>query len=214
MNKKRGLIQWLGLLGVVGLLSYTAAVVFSPFAYPGYDWMAQAVSDLSAENSPSRILWNQLSALSNIGSVVSSTMMCVYIQGKLTKSLRVGIYLFTAMTWTTAVGYAMFPLTDSGYAGTFQDRMHVMVTVLVVLLSLVSLFVIIISGFRYGKYRSLAKWALLALCFMFAGAVGVNVVPIHYFGIPERFSVFAAMGFNAVLGIYLFCDFAQEKLVS
>lgn len=214
MNKKRGLIQWLGLLGVVGLLSYTAAVVFSPFAYPGYDWMAQAVSDLSAENSPSRILWNQLSALSNIGSVVSSTMMCVYIQGKLTKSLRVGIYLFTAMTWTTAVGYAMFPLTDSGYAGTFQDRMHVMVTALVVLLSLVSLFVIIISGFRYGKYRSLAKWALLALFFMFAGAVGVNVVPIHYFGIPERFSVFAAMGFNAVLGIYLFCDFAQEKLVS
>lgn len=214
MNKKRGLIQWLGLLGVVGLLSYTAAVVFSPFAYPGYDWMAQAVSDLSAENSPSRILWNQLSALSNIGSVVSSTMMCVYIQGKLTKSLRVGIYLFTAMTWTSAVGYAMFPLTDSGYAGTFQDRMHVMVTVLVVLLSLVSLFVIIISGFRYGKYRSLAKWALLALCFMLAGAVGVNTVPIHYFGIPERFSAFAAMGFNAVLGIYLFCDFAQEKLVS
>ena len=214
MNKKRGLIQWLGLLGVVGLLSYTAAVVFSPFAYPGYDWMAQAVSDLSAENSPSRILWNQLSSLSNISSVVSSTMMCVYIQGKLTKSLRVGIYLFTAMTWTTAVGYAMFPLTDSGYAGTFQDRMHVMVTVLVVLLSLVSLFVIIISGFRYGKYRSLAKWALLALFFMFAGAVGVNVVPIHYFGIPERFSAFAAMGFNAVLGIYLFCDFAQEKLVS
>lgn len=214
MNKKRGLIQWLGLLGVVGLLSYTAAVVFSPFAYPGYDWMAQAVSDLSAENSPSRILWNQLSSLSNISSVVSSTMMCVYIQGKLTKSLRVGIYLFTAMTWTTAVGYAMFPLTDSGYAGAFQDRMHVMVTVLVVLLSLVSLFVIIISGFRYGKYRSLAKWALLALFFMFAGAVGVNVVPIHYFGIPERFSAFAAMGFNAVLGIYLFCDFAQEKLVS
>ncbi|EOH82533.1 DUF998 domain-containing protein [Enterococcus raffinosus] len=209
MNKKRVLIQWLGLLGVVGLLSYTAAVVFSPFAYPGYDWMAQAVSDLSAENSPSRILWNQLSSLSNISSVVSSTMMCVYIQGKLTKSLRVGIYLFTAMTWTTAVGYAMFPLTDSGYAGTFQDRMHVMVTVLVVLLSLVSLFVIIISGFRYGKYRSLAKWALLALFFMFAGAVGVNVVPIHYLGIAERFSVFAAMGFNAVLGIYLFRDFAD-----
>lgn len=39
MNKKRGLIHWLGLLGVVSLLSYTAAVVFSPLAYPGYDWI-------------------------------------------------------------------------------------------------------------------------------------------------------------------------------
>ena len=42
MKTKKPLIQKLGLLGVVSLLSYTAAVVFSPLAYPGYDWMAQA----------------------------------------------------------------------------------------------------------------------------------------------------------------------------
>lgn len=40
MKTKKPLIQKLGLLGVVSLLSYTAAVVFSPLAYPGYDWMA------------------------------------------------------------------------------------------------------------------------------------------------------------------------------
>ena len=45
---KRSLIHWLGLTGIVALLSYTAAVIFAPFAYPGYNWMAQAVSDLSA----------------------------------------------------------------------------------------------------------------------------------------------------------------------
>ena len=42
---KRTLTQKLGLLGVVSFLSYTAAVVFAPLAYPGYNWMAQAVSD-------------------------------------------------------------------------------------------------------------------------------------------------------------------------
>ena len=41
-NEKRTLTQKLGLLGVISLLSYTAAVVLSPLAYPGYDWMAQA----------------------------------------------------------------------------------------------------------------------------------------------------------------------------
>ena len=50
---KKPLIQKLGLLGIVSLLSYTAAVVFSPLAYPGYDWMAQAVCDLSAADAPS-----------------------------------------------------------------------------------------------------------------------------------------------------------------
>ena len=41
---KRTLVQKLGLLGIVSFLSYTAAVVFSPLAYPGYRWMAQVVA--------------------------------------------------------------------------------------------------------------------------------------------------------------------------
>ena len=50
---KRTMLQKFGILGLISLLSYTAAVVFSPLAYPGYDWMAQAVSDLSAADAPS-----------------------------------------------------------------------------------------------------------------------------------------------------------------
>ena len=209
MAKRRDLIQWLGLFGVISFLSYVTALMFSPLAYPGYDWMAQAVSDLSAENSPSRILWNQLSSLSGIGSVVCIMLVCVYIQGKLTKSLRIGIYLFAVMLWLSAVGYTMFPLTDSGFAGAFQDLMHVVVTVLVVGLSIASLLTIMIGGFRSEDYRSLGKWAAFALLLMVAGAIGINVVPAQYFGIPERFSVIAAMGFNAILGIYLFRGFGE-----
>ena len=52
----RKLINWLGLTGLLSLISYTAAVVFSPLAYPGYNWMAQAVSDLSADSAPLRML--------------------------------------------------------------------------------------------------------------------------------------------------------------
>ena len=63
MIKKKSLLNYCGLLGVAAFLSYTAAVVFSPLAYPGYEWMAQAVSDLSAANAPSLRLWNQLSSL-------------------------------------------------------------------------------------------------------------------------------------------------------
>ena len=102
----------------------------------------------------------------------------------------------------------MFPLSDSGNAGAFQDIMHIyVITVLVVLLSIVSLVAIMIGGYRDKKYRSMALWATMALLLMFAGAIGTNIVPRDFFGIPERFSVFAATGFNAVLGIYLFRGF-------
>lgn len=209
---KRTLINRLGLLGILSLLSYTAAVLFAPFAYPGYNWMAQAVSDLSASNAPSQMLWQQLSSLYGVCGVVSITLVCVFIQGKLTKTLRLGIYLFAGMNWISNIGYAMFPLSASGNAGTFQDFMHIyVVTVLVVLLSIVSLIVIMVGGYRTKQYRSLAVWATVAFLLMFAGAIGTSVVPRKFFGIPERFSVFAATGFNAVLGYSLYCGFEKRE---
>ena len=202
---KKTLTQKLGLLGVVSFLSYTAAVVFAPLAYPGYNWVAQAVSDLSAVNSPSLALWNQLSAFYNACEVVCVTVVCIGIQGRKTKLLRSGIYLFAVMEWVSAVGYRMFPLSDSGYAGAFQDGMHMAVTALVVLLSIVSLTVIIVAGAKSRDCRSYGACAAAALAMMLVGAMGMKLVPAGYFGVVERFSVFAATGFNAALGIHLFC---------
>lgn len=210
-NKKRELINWLGLLGVISFLSYMAAVLFAPLGYPGYNWMTQAVSDLSAQNAPSRMLWNQLASLYGVCGMISVMMVCVYIQGKLTKILRLGIYLFAAMNWVSNVGYTMFPLSESGNPSGFQNIMHVyVVTAGVVVLSIVSLVVIIVGGCKEKRYRSLAVCAALALVMMFVGAIGTGVVPPQYFGIVERFSVFAATAFNAVLGVYLFLGFPNK----
>lgn len=202
---KKTLTQKLGLLGVVSLLSYTAAVVFAPLAYPNYSWMGQAVSDLSAASAPSLALWNQLSALYNVCEVLCVTVVCIGIQGKKTKLLRIGIYIFAAMEWVSAVGFRMFPLSDSGYVGEFQDQMHILITILVVVMSIVSLTIIIIAGAKDKNCRSYGICAGIALFMMLIGALGMKVIPTEYFGIVERFSVFAATGFNAALGIHLFC---------
>ena len=108
------------------------------------------------------------------------------------------------MEWLSAVGYRMFPLSDSGYAGAFQDVMHMVVTVLVVVLSIVSLTTIIIAGAKNKNCRSYCICAAVALGMMLVGALGMKIVPSAYFGVVERFSVFAATGFNASLGLHLF----------
>ena len=160
---KKTFLQKLGLLGIVSLLSYTAAVVFSPLAYPGYDWMAQAVSDLSAADAPSLALWNRLSAFYNVCEVVCATVVCIGIQGQKTRLLRTGVYLFGAMEWISAIGYRMFPLSSSGYAGAFQDVMHMAVTGVVVMLSIVSLTFCIAAGIRNKGCRSYGICAGVAL---------------------------------------------------
>lgn len=209
-GKRKSLLNMCGLLGAVSLLSYAAAVVFSPLAYPGYDPLAQAVSDLSAANAPSLALWNRLSSLYNVCEVMCVMMVCVGIAGVGTRLLRAGIYTFAAMEWISAVGYRSFPLSDSGYAGTFQDVMHMVVTALVVVLSIVSLTLVIIAGVRDASCRSYGICAAVALCMMLVGALGMKLVPAAYFGVVERFSVFAATGFNAALGIHLFLSDRKE----
>lgn len=204
-NTMKKLVQKLGLLGVVSFLSYALAVIFSPLAYPGYHPLAQAVSDLSAADAPSLALWNQLSAGYNACDVVCATIVCVGIQGQKTKLLRAGIYLFAIMEWISALGYRMFPLSTSGYAGTFQDVMHLIVTALVVLLSIVSLSVIILAGAKSRDCRSYGICAGAALLLRLTGALGMKLVPAGFFGVVERFSVFAVTGFNAALGVHLFC---------
>lgn len=204
-NTIKKLVQKLGLLGVVSFLSYALAVIFSPLAYPGYHPLAQAVSDLSAADAPSLALWNQLSAGYNACEVVCATIVCVGIQGQKTKLLRAGIYLFVIMEWISALGYRMFPLSTSGYAGTFQDVTHLIVTALVVLLSIVSLSVIILAGAKSRDCRSYGICAGAALLLRLTGALGMKLVPADFFGVVERFSVFAATGFNAALGVHLFC---------
>lgn len=209
---KKSLLQIFGLLGVLSFLSYTAAVVFSPLAYPGYDWLSQAVSDLSAANAPSLGLWNRLSALYNVCEVACVTIVCVGIQGKKSKLLRMGVYIFAAMEWISAVGYRAFPLSTSGFGESAQDVMHIIVTAVVVVLSIVSLVIIIIAGFRDKSNLSYAVCAAVALGMMLVGALGMKIVPASYFGVVERFSVFAATGFNVALGLHLFLQKPEENL--
>ena len=211
---KRKLINWLGLTGVVAFVSYTLAVVISPSAFPGYNWMEQAVSDLSAETAPSRMLWNQIAALYGVCSVVCATCVSIYIsENKVSTPLfRIGMHLFSIMNWISYVGYAMFPLADSGKEiASLQEIMHMVVTALVVLLSIASLVCLIVNGCREKSAKGIGVWAAIALLMMMVGAIGKGAVPPQYFGIVERFSVFAAVGFNAVCGIYLFMGFPVKS---
>ena len=91
---------------------------------------------------------------------------------------------------------------QAGISGQLQDVMHLAVTAAVVLLSIASLTLIAYGGLRQQSCPALGRWALAALGLMIAGAVGTAVLPRAYFGIPERFSVFACAGFTAVLGVF------------
>lgn len=110
---KRTMLQKFGILGLISLLSYTTAVVFAPLAYPGYNWLAQAVSDFSADSASSRTLWNQLAALYMPCGIVCCTMCGLEVSANPNRALRTGVYIFYVMNWLSA---ASVSLTRTEYA--------------------------------------------------------------------------------------------------
>ena len=196
MLEKR--LRYFGIFGIISLLSYSAMVIFSPLAYPGYDWLTMAVSELSAVGAPSEKLASQLNCLFGPCGLVSIMAVCLAMVFVKSKALKTGIYLFATMEWVCSVGYTMFPWSENS----FQNTMHLIVTVLVVVLSVVSLILIGIGSLK-EELQSLSFWSFICLFMMLMGPVGMNLFP-SLFGLFERFSTFSAVIFNCILGIYLF----------
>ena len=200
MNKK--LIKILCLSGIVAAVFYLLHDIIGAANYPGYNWQAQAVSDLTATDAPSFAVAHGLSAVYGIFSCLCGVMLCILAKNFKKKSLRLGIYLFTIMNFISAIGYSLFPLSGAGYDGSFQSFMHVyIITTLVVLLSIVSLILIAVGAMK-EKHKALGILAIVALVLMFIGAVGSQNMPKEIFGIIERFSTYSAVVFTAILGVF------------
>lgn len=200
MLEKR--LRMFGLFGIISLLSYTAMVVFSPLAYPGYDWLSMAISELSAEGAPSQELADQLNALFGPCGLVSIMAVCLGVVDCKSKVFKSGIYCLAVMEWACNVGYNLFPWVSEADASNPQNVMHLVVTALVVVLSLASLILVAIGAGK-EQLKSLRVWAIVCLVAMMMGPFGTALFPKEVFGLFERFSTFSAVVFNAVLGVYL-----------
>ena len=203
MGKKK-LINWLCLSGVLSIIFYLLHDIVGAMNYPGYNWMSQAVSDLTATDAPSFVIASGFVTVYKILNCLCCALLCILLKNESKKTLRLGVYLFSIMNFISAMGYALFPLSSAGYDGSMQSFIHVYtLTALVVILSIISLVLIAIGSFK-SKYKLLGILAIISLVLMFIGVVASQNVDKSIFGIFERFSTYIVVIFTGILGIYGF----------
>ena len=207
--KNKKLINYLCLSGILSILFYLLHDIVGAMNYPGYNWMSQAVSDLTSTDAPSFVVANGFVTVYKILNCLCCALLCILVKNELKKSFRIGVYLFSIMNFISAIGYALFPLSSAGYDGSMQSFIHVYIlTAVVVLLSIVSLVLIAVGSFK-SKYKLLGILAIISLVLMFIGAVGSANVPKDIFGVIERFSTYSAVVFTGILGI---CGFRKKDV--
>jgi hypothetical protein len=201
-NKK--LIELFSLFGVIGVFLYFLHVILGTIFYGGYNSMAQAISDLTASNSPSRNIAVPFSFFYGIFTVIFSTYFFVYFKQKINKFVTFGAGFFCIMTIVSFFGYTFFPLSESGYAGTFQDKMHLAVTIIVVLFTITALILFIIGFFKTENLKYLAIISLCTFLLLLTGSMSMNILPKEYFGIAERINVYSIVIYTGILSFWMY----------
>ena len=198
------IIKLIPLFGVAGGVFYFLHVFLGAIFYTGYNPMAQAISDLTASNSPSKNIAMLFSILYGIFTVVFSAYFFVYFKQKINKCVTFGAGFFCTMTIASFLGYTFFPLSESGYAGTFQDIMHIVVTIIVVLFTIIALILFVIGFFKTKNIKYLGIISLCAFLLVLTGPMLMNILPKEYFGIAERISIYPLMIYTGILSFWMY----------
>jgi len=197
------MVKLIPLLGILSVILYFLHVILGEIFYEGYNPLAQAISDLTASNSPSKNIARLFSTLYGICAVTFSAGFFAYLKNKINKVLTVSSFIFCIMNTISFLGYTFFPLSESGYANTFQDKMHLIVTVSVVLLTIVSLVLFSIGFFRAKVHKWLGVISICTLLVLMAGAMLINVMPKEYFGVAERINIYSIVIYTGILSLWM-----------
>jgi len=200
--KSKSIVSYIVLiLGFLSIIFYFLHVILGTINYPGYDSLSQAVSDLTSDDSPAKAIARTFSSIYGIFSSLVSLGLFFAFKSEKSKILKTGIYLLATMYLTSAIGYSLFPLANTGDISNFQNIMHIVVTILVVLLTIISMIILMIS---YKKQKlTLYLWlTIITFTALMFGAFATNIISPDYFGLAERFSVFSVVIYLGVISYF------------
>ena len=195
-------------LGMVSAIAYFVHVFLGQALRPEYNPITTDISSLTALGAPN-------AALLNVFTSIYSICFLLFVIGILTEAFKkyhaitkIGYVIFLVMAITTVVGYKLFPLTGDKTEMTFQNMMHIVVTVIVVFTTIFSFFFL---SYGYLKQENLKVLGLVSLTTALLITVFGALNPIglanewNILGLTERLVIFTLQLFVFFLSfVYTF----------
>lgn len=182
------------------LTDIAAATLF----YPGYDYSAQQVSELSAIGAPSRDFWMVMGYPYNLLTLAFAAGVWLAAGDRL--SLRVTAALMVLFAANSFLWGWVAPMHMRGTQFTDTDTMHIAfaVSAIVVMLGFMSFGAAALGrGFRiYSAVTMIAMLAAGGIVSTQIAAIAANQ-PTPWMGLVERISVYSPMIWMGVLAVML-----------
>jgi hypothetical protein len=201
MSLRRALLA----CGIVGAALFIAMdLVASFWLYPGYDYTAQQVSELSAIGAPSRDFWLTMGLPHFALSFAFALGVWRASAGR--TSLRIIAVLLALFALNSLIWGWVAPMHMRGVAFSATDTMHIALTVVAVVLMVMFMT---IGSTALGRGFRLFSIITLAAMLAAGGIVGTQVpaiaqgLPTPWMGLLERVSVYAPSLWTSALALML-----------
>lgn len=196
-------VRALLLCGAASSVLYAIIDVIGAASYPGYDYSAQAISEMSAVGAPTASLLAPLYALWSI--LFLAFTPGVWIVGRARRPLRWCAALLLAVA-IVGSGFSLFPMSQRSAVPTFSDTMHLVVAGAIMLLLSAAILAGARSFERGFRVYSAASVSVMLLFFLVTMRDVPNVaadLPTPYMGLSERISMAAWLLWTAVFSVKL-----------
>ena len=199
------------LSGMISAIVYLLHVVVGGVLWDGYSHMEQSISDLTSVGAPNKTLLSLMTNMYGILALVFAIVLYRLLKQHDSRLLRIGLLLLVVMEAVSFVGYMLFPLESSGIEQfSFQNVMHIIVTIIVVVTTISFTFLLGIGFLRIPRMKNLGLYILVSgiiitISGVSTGFVIANELPI--IGLIERVNIFALQGVIFALSFVMYREY-------
>ncbi len=179
---------------MISVIFYFIHVFLGQALWKSYNPITTDISTLTAIGSPNAEIIGIFTLIYGICAVIFAIGLVIESFNKKYNIItKLGFIFLLAMTIVSFIGYTLFPLNPSQTVSSFQNMMHIIITGMTVLLTILFLFFIGIGFIKKEKFKKLGKISLIVaiLVILFGMLNPINLaLGLNILGLTERLVIF------------------------
>lgn len=192
--------------GMISSIVYILHVFIGAILWNGYSSIKQPISDLTGVGAPNTELLRVFTSVYGIFAIIFALSLYVCLKNSVNITSKLGMISLIIMEISSFVGYSLFPLDNANAGMTFQNIMHLIVTVIVVVTTISCTFFMGIGFSKIKSMKSLGMFiivcgVIITISGASTGIIISNNLPI--LGLVERINIFTVQSMIFVLSFSL-----------
>ncbi len=181
-------------LGMVGVVFYFIHTILGNILWSEYNPITMDISSLTAVGSPNAELLRIFTTIYAVCMILFTLTMIIKSFKKYGNLVKTGYIILLIMEITSAFGYGLFPLEGDKTVMTFQNTMHIIVTVIVVFTTIAAGFLLAIGYKKQEKLNKIGNFVLFfaVIITIFGSLNPINMsMNLGILGLTERLVIYS-----------------------